>query len=328
MMRGLVVLALFTVSCRDGCSRGAPSPARDPLLALVPAEARVVASVDLAKIRATAVWKRLSELVEEDPGDQKVLAELTARTGLDPMRQVHRVLAAFPEDARSKGEFALVIAGDQFDERRLAAYARDQADLRGRKIEQVTRGSRPLWTSRGVAAFFLGGTTFALGAGGWGERMADLADRTPVVKSAADDPDLGMLIRRVRMDRAIWFAAVVPMDVRRALIADPRYDSAASVTRMAGAIDLGPGLSAELVADLSNAADARALVQRIEESLSAARRNAKVLMLGLGPYLETVGAQAEGPSVRVSMTLRETQVNDLLSRLAGMARMARAQRKR
>jgi hypothetical protein len=299
------------------------------MLAALPAGTRFVASVDLAKIRSTALWNKISALAEESPEDRKRLEKLAARTGLDPLRQVHRIVAAFPDDARARGEFALVIDGQGFDERRLVAFAREEG-VAGAKLETRTRGTRTLYTAAGpdrTAGFFAGSTRFLLGAGGWAEAMADLADGTPGAGSAADDAELARLVARIDPRRALWFAALVPPDLRKTLMADPKFDSAGSIMRLAASAELGPGLVAELVAELSNAADARTLVERIQATVRESKRNAKVLMMGLGPYLDALEARADGPLLRVKLALPEAQLKDLLERLGGLARLARAANK-
>jgi hypothetical protein len=306
---------LLAGGCRGGC-RKSPSPP-ETVLAHLPRGATFVAAVDLARIRTTALWGRVSALAEESPEDRKSLQRLSERTGLDPLRQIHRIVAAFPDDARQSGQFALLIDGEGFDERRLVAYAREQ----GSKIEVRSRKGRTLYGSGNTAGFFLGRSRFVLGGGGWAEALADLADGVP--GSAADNGELVHLVERVDRGRALWFAAVVPADLRRSLMADPKLESAGSVTRLAAAADLGPGLTADLVADLSNAADAATLVARIQTTVRESKRNAKMLMLGLGPYLDALVTRADGPTLRVSLALAEGQVKDLIDRLGGLARLAR-----
>ena len=303
--------------CRGGCRAQPPAPA--PLLAGLPETTTFVASVDLARIRSTALWSRVAAAAEESPADRKSLQRLTERTGLDPLRQLHRIVAAFPDDARQSGQFGLIIEGEGFDEQRLVAYARAET---GAKLEARPHGRHTLYGTGNTAGFFLGKTRFLLGAGGWAQAMADLADGGK--GSAVDSAELVHLVERVESGRALWFAAVVPADLRRTLMADPKLGSAASVNRLAASADLGPGLNAELVADLSNAADARALVTKIQTTVKESKLNARALMLGLGPYLDALVVRADGPTVRLSLALAETQVKDLIDRLGALARLARS----
>jgi hypothetical protein len=325
----LLVLVAAAASCRGGCGRESPAAARDRVLGALPAGTRFVASVDVAKIRSTALWSRISALAENQASDRGRIQSLTARTGFDPLRQIHRIVAAFPDDARTSGQFALVFEGAGFDESRLVAFAREEAVAGGGRLEVRSRGQRTLYAGGGAdraAGFFDGHSRFLLGAGGWAEAMADLADGVAGTTSAADDAELAHLVGRIDPGRAIWLAAIVPLDLRKRLMADPKLESAGSLTRLAASADLGPGLVAEMVADLSNAADARTLVSRIQTTLRESKRDAKVLMMGLGPYLDAVEARADGPTLRVKVTLAEGQVKDLLERLTGLSRLARARR--
>jgi hypothetical protein len=315
---GVMSLLLLAASCRGGCARAPEPTPGHRLLATLPAGTRFVASVDLARIRATALWSRVAALAAESPQDRQRIQRLQERAGLDPLKQIHRIVAAFPDDARQSGEFALVIEGQGFDEQRLVAYAREE----GARPVVKTRGGHTLYTSGNVAGFFAGPGRFVLGGGGWAEAMADLADHTGKT-SAADDLELEHLVERIDPARSLWFAALVPADLRRSLMADPKLGSAASVTRLAASADLGPGLYAELAADLSNAADAQALLQRIQASVRESKRNARMLILGLGPYLDALNVRADGPALRATLVLAEPQMKDLLDRLAGLLRLAR-----
>ena len=126
-------------------------------------------------MRSSPVWQRLSALAGDDERDRRVLADFAARTGLDPLEHVHRIVAAFPEDARANGSFGIVMDGERFDERRLVTYARDQQSLSGGTLSQKDVAGRRLWVGDdGVAGFFEGQARFVLGGGGWAERMAAL----------------------------------------------------------------------------------------------------------------------------------------------------------
>jgi hypothetical protein len=317
---GLLLLALVG-ACRGGCGR---SSAPDRLLSQLPDGTRFVVSVDLSRIRATPLWNRIAALAAESPEDRRRLTRLTERTGLDPLRQIHRIVAAFPDDARARGEFALIIDGEGFDERRLVAYAREES---GAKIEAQPRGTHTLWSAGGTTGgFFVGAQRFVLGGGGWAGVLADLADGKGG-PGAAGNLELVHLVQRTATTRALWFAALVPLDVRQLLMADPKQQSAGAVTRLAAGADLGPGLSAELVADLSNEADARALQARIQATVRESKRNAKLLMLGLGPYLDALQIQVTGPTLRLQLVLTEQQMKDLIERAAALYRLARGKQR-
>jgi hypothetical protein len=175
-----------------------------------------------------------------------------------------------------------------------------------------------------VAGFFADGRTFVLGAGGWAPRMADLADTARASDSAATDLDLVRLAERAAAgEHGIWAAALIPPQTRRRLREEPRFAAAATVMTLAAGLDLGRGLQAVLLADTATTPDAQQLAARAQETLRSAKRNAQVLMLGLGPYLDGVTARAVDHSFELRVTLTEPQLDDIFARLGAALSLAR-----
>jgi hypothetical protein len=359
--RVLVLLAIACPSCRGACHREL-QPAR-PLggrLALFPLETRTVVSLDIAQVRASPLSARLAALAVASPGDEKSLQVFHQRTGLDPVRDIDSVTVAFPEEARARGELGVILRASRFDQSRLVAYVRDALQKDGDDLVPTTHGRRLLWAGRKdptLGGFFLDDQTLVIGGGGWAARMIDLADpadrpgqRAPAGDggvSAESDIELLELCERAAAGHAIWAAAIVPPDLRRQLARDPRFAGAAAVMRMSLAIELGAGdagaqvgagdagsdagleLSAPLgldvtfTAELADAQEATALVGKVTETLREAKRDPRVLMLGLGPDLDGVTSKAEGATFTVRVTLGNAQVTDLLQRAGAFLTLAR-----
>jgi hypothetical protein len=324
----LAALCLITMAgCRGGCFREDGVASARGALSRFPPQTQVVLSIDFQRIRATQLWQRLSALAAEDPADRKLIEEFTARTGLDPWKQIHRLVAAFPEEARKSQAFGILIEGEGFDEKRLLTYARDQAKLRDTELDPRPHGGYTLWQTRepgGVAGFFAGPGRFVLAGGGWAQSMATLAaGPASAGQSAESNPMLLRLVERLGVRRSIWMAALVPDETRSRLRADPRFGPQASVMRFGAGIDLGPGLRGELDAELSNSGDARALIERFEAFLRAARKSPEALLIGAGPYLDAITGKAEGPRALVRVDLDEVQTGELLQRLIGFLRLRR-----
>jgi hypothetical protein len=140
----------------------------------------------------------------------------------------------------------------------------------------------------------------------------------------------------------------VPADLRRQLERDPRFAGAGAVMRMALGIDLraaaarpdggagpadgasggaaapgGGGLDAIFTADLATAAEASALAAKVVAALRDAKRDPRLLMLGIGPDLDGVVSQAEGRTFSLRVKLGEDQVSDLLQRARALLLLAR-----
>lgn len=315
-------------SCRGGCSsarRASPSPSAGGRLALFPIETRVVVAFDFAKLRASPLAPALAQLATDASADQAEVDAFSKRTGFDPFRDIQSLVVAFPEEARRGGQFGLLLRADGLDQKRLIAYARDQAQKQGADLQSTARAHRLLWSRKGeedLAGFFIDDRTFVLGAGGWAEKMADLSDGAAASGSAGTNIDLTHLCERVAAEPAVWAVAMVPAETRRQLQAEPRFQSAASVSHLAATLDLAHGFSATLLGDVGSADAAETLVRQMTETVRDAKKNPQVLMLGLGPYLDGVSAQAAGASFEVHATLTEPQVNDLLGRAAAFLKLA------
>jgi hypothetical protein len=329
--RTIVVVGLVAISsCRGGCGRGSSGDRALTVqgrLAPFPAAARVVIGVDVAQLRSSPAAAKVQQLAVDSQADQNTLAEFQRRTGFDPIKQLTSLTAAFPEDARGSGDFGLVLRADHFDEARLVAYVRDELQKKDDDLVATKRGRLTLWSTKRdptVVGFFVDDRTFALGAGGWGARMADLVDKTNPADSAATNLELVRLVERSAGTHAIWGTAIVPAETRRSLAAQPGLADAATINTLSASIDFGKGLEATLIADVATADAARALATKVTESLRDAKRNPQVLMLGLGPYLGGVSARAADKTFEVRAMLGPEAVDDLVTRLAAMVSLARA----
>jgi hypothetical protein len=346
IQRRVFVLAVFLTmtACRSGCRGGGEGAAKvDPALALFPPEAQVFVSIDFVRVRQTQLWQQLQTFAGEDAEDRKLIDRLKSETGVDPFRHIHRVVAAFPEEARESRAFGIVFEGEKFDRERLFTYLHGEAQKRGGELVKRAHGPYTMWAGTALdspSGFFLDDRRFVLGSGGWTERMADRAsgktvDAATAAASAtggapalapADAAALARLIDRVGKGRSIWLVARVPESTRAQLMSDPRFGSDASVLRFGASLDFGPELAGDLVAELNNAADAQALVGKATTFVAAAKKSPEVLLLGVAPYLESVKAEAEGPTARVRFTLPRAQTDELIGRLVGLLRLRRPNR--
>jgi hypothetical protein len=326
----VVVAALAFASCRGACGRA--DRAAGPLegrLALLPIDTRSVVALDFDQIRRAPFAAKLSTLAASSPEDEKRLAAFSKRTGLDPVRQIDSIVVGFPEEARLHGEMGVVVRAERFDESRLVAYVRDTLQKDGDDLVTKLHGRRTLWATRkdpSLAGFFLDGRTLVIGGGGWAERMADLADGAPASGSAETNLELVELCSRAAAGHSIWAGAIVPVELRRQLQQDPRFESAASVTRMSLGINLGTGLEVAFTADLADPSEAKVLVAKVSETVQGAKRDPRVLMLGLGPELDGITSRVEGSTFSLKLALGEAQVNDLLDRASAFLKLMRQDR--
>gem|GEM_PF-2722086 len=267
--------------------------------ALVPADAGIVLSVDLDRLRASPMWNALAS----GPGkDAAILFEEFAKgTGIDLLRQLRHILVALPGEGQGDRRFALIAEIDSLDEARATAW------LRQRK-------------GGAIAAFVTGGSRIVLAQGAWVSAVSTLARKGGATPSAANVAELRRLCEHAADDHVFWVAAIVPVTLRRELITGGRFPDVASLTRLWGSIDLGAGLRAQAVAELSNEVDARTLARRLNAYLNTAKHHPDMLAHGFSPYLEAVRLVARGPRVRATLELPAAQQEDVIDRLDALVR--------
>lgn len=329
--RSATLLALSLAACVPwlGSCRGcdaALTPGGDAVLNLLPSDSQTVISLDLAQIRRSPLWQALAQSSPAAVKDRDVLAQVKLRTGFDPIEDVHRIVVAFPEDARVSGQFAMVVYGTHMDEKRLVGYARDEGKLRHVAITQAEHAGQRMWVGDDAvtarAAFFIGEHTFVMGGGGWAQRMAEImaAGGEGGLQSRAE---LRNLSRRLGSGHAAWAASVMSGRTRALLAADPRFEAASTIARLALTVDVAQGLAGLAVAEVSTSEHAKQLAIQLNRYILEARQSPKTLLLGVGPWLEGLVAQARGPQVEVKFHLSPSQTQSLAERLAGLVQLGR-----
>ena len=65
-------------------------------LALFPVATKVVAAIDVARLRASPAAAKLGEKAQQEQTDERDIEEFARRTSLNPLRQLMSVTVAFP----------------------------------------------------------------------------------------------------------------------------------------------------------------------------------------------------------------------------------------
>jgi hypothetical protein len=184
-----------------------------------------------------------------------------------------------------------------------------------------------LWVFEGevtVTGFVVDSRRLVLGMGGWAEAAAQRLAGPPGDAPPESVQELSRLLGRVGLDRNLILGAMIPEGTRKRLLAQPAFSAQASVLRLGGAADLGPNLRADVVAELSNAADAQVLVAQFQTFLREIKGRPQMLLLGAGPFLDAASAQTEGPNARFGLSLDEARTGDLIARVMGVLRLGLA----
>jgi hypothetical protein len=303
-----VVALTLVCACRRSPSERAgkdepPAAERTAaVLAQVPADAAMVLSLDLDRLRGQTAWATLLSTLAK--GARPSLDGFAVGTRIDLTRQLHRVTIALPAGIQGDDRLALIADVDVPDEARATTWLRTRL-------------------GENTAVLVRGGNQIVMSQGAWKMDMSTLSSAGKLAVSAADTPELRRLCMRAAPDHSLWFAAVVPAAVRRNLMQEPRFPDVAAITRVWGSVDLADGLAggarAELIAELSSTADASELAYRLGVYLNQAKRHPDMLVRGLAPYLEAVRLTAHDARVHATLDLSGTQLDECIERIEALA---------
>ncbi len=256
---------------------GAPvvlKPGTGPLhTGALPAEATMVAHVDLAALEKTPLWTENRALMER---------EAATKRALDAMRRCELPLAGLTAldigvDPGSD-RLAVIIAGAGVGEReKLECVHRELPDQLGSgtwHFEQDESGRERLRIDDqpSLIGVLADKDTLVLASEPWAPGIADALTRDSGQEGRATAGPLRSALTRLDSARHIWFAGVLPPDALKAL-QEQGIDGIADV---AGSLDLADGLAIELSARAENKEQATTMLTRARTQLDNVRPLAKL----------------------------------------------------
>lgn len=316
------LIALLGLLVLPACKSTSGSGAAKEDLALVPKETDIILMANVARMRNTAMWRKLLDVRDQDPQTKKDMDEFTVKCGLDPFKQIDSVFLAFPQggpdQAGGEKEFAAILRG-QFNPDKLVQCARDQAKKDGRDLTTVDYNGKKLYTDnqKGEAfGVFLDNKTAVIGGKAWVKKVVDLAANKG--ESAKSNAELAGLLKRARTSDALWGAGIVPQATRDSFKNDPKLSSAASMKDIFGSVDFASGVTAEVNVDTGSDADAKDLAAKTTAQLVDVRKSPQFMMMGLAQYLDGIKIGNDKATFKVSLTYNQKQVDDLINRVQGL----------
>jgi hypothetical protein len=294
-----------------GAELGAEARPLDPV-AILPANAFAVIDLDLVRLRQSPQWPRLSGWLvrfADDPQRQALVREVLARA--------ERVVVGLvdTEGADDAGA-VMVVRGD------LGAI-----DL-GAVLPESTVATRdpasghPLHTFEGLAAAAVDGETWVIAPlDAMGPALERALGRAKGAGPLAADPALSAMAARIGFGQAaVTAVGHVPPDVRDEL-GDDRYLAAhtAEAIRTAGVrVQVEDGLALELVVEMVDEAQARALAARGVALSRWAGSHPLVGLMGLRPLLDGLHVRSESVHTVLTLNLGAADFDRLVRRFESL----------
>jgi hypothetical protein len=313
--------SLFAIAC----SKGGGAAKED--LALVPQETELVVGVNIARMRGTAMWKKLMDLSASNADKKKDIDEFGKNcvdaTSADGPESIFVALPQIGKGAAPKDGAVVIRLKSALDDAKIGKCMEYLASKNGEKTTTADYNGKKIYTSGNAAdadkggVVLLDGKTIVLGSGAWVKKAIDLSagkDQNSAKKNEA----LGALVKRAKTGDAIWAAGTVPQSVRDSFQGNPMLGPMTSLKAAFGSADFASGLSLDVNLDSGSDADAKAINDQVTTSLTEAKKSPQVMMLGVASMLEPIKTEAKGPSFHLSVSYNQQQVDEMVGRVQGL----------
>jgi hypothetical protein len=309
MRRALALLPLGALACATPDLPAAQLEARQiaddsDLLAVVPGDAELMVSLDVAALRGS-------------PWTRPVIAagaEANRRPrGYDEIRDVDRViLVRLPADATGT---SLTIAQGRFDRTRVRDAFADR-----RRVSTATFRGCTIWSADSETAAFLTDRTLLTGALGSVRSAIDAAfGRARDVRGQSWLSDVRRRFGKDAGPAALELAVQVSDPMRQKLREE--LAEAEGLVRLGARVTLGKRLDVAVVGTTGTREQAAALIAEVGVTLRDLQSRPSVLALGFAPVLADVQLAVQGPRVAAELRLDPGARDEIALRLSAVARL-------
>ncbi len=316
-MRRVALMALVAARCGKA-SPSLPTPTKtnqrpvgEDLLALLPSGADAVVDIDVGQLDGWPTARRLLALL---PAEGR--ARL-ARIGDDPLTQFNGIGVAIFKLGTPDAE-SVTVARATFDWDKLKAMVADGAESEYHGAAVVESATEAL--ARVTP------TVFAYGSRALVRRVCDVAHKDDEgFRAAGVDGRLRKALGHAptaKLGRPAIMGAVVPTQPMRERMRAEHWESAADLDWLAASFAVGDGFDVGVVAGAHGPIEATTLQKTMKQRAGELKSQTTVLLLGLQPYIEPFVVIAKENEVHVAYRLTERRVDQLVTRLEQMARLA------
>ncbi len=223
-------LALYSTIAVKASIPGLPDS-----ISYLPPDSQAVFGMNVKKFIASPVYARFEQKHGQEIGTD--LAEFITKTGVDPRRDVHYIIAAGRSVEGKKGS-GVVIAEGTFDRKSITNFINSQPspirlDYAGVTVWMIPERDGSA-IEKGVA--LISDTEIALGELGALKTTLDI--RANKTQSVLDNPTLGPLIKALNSDEMFWFAGDPANVLAKAPTNTPLGGNITAITNVFGTLNL------------------------------------------------------------------------------------------
>jgi hypothetical protein len=281
---------------------------------LIPADAALLAHVDIKRLAQSPLWTANRSLMDADPEVKKQLESLAAcNIAFDGLRSLDIGVAA---DGMN---FAIVAAGTGIGKPENLRCLRARSDSKDWTLEDAGPNGRPrLAATHGEAiGHSVDDDTMAFASQHWDAAVLGLLAGTG---TSVRQGMLKDVLAQADQSQPVWFAGNLPPQLAALATAAPGMQSMSGLKSIAGSLDLSAGLGLVLAFGMDNAERARVTLAEVQKQFAGVKPVASVLGIP-ATAVDKVSFSARDASVTMtaSLTMDEIKAMTAAMRSAGTA---------
>lgn len=262
-------------------------------LKAAPANTVMALHFNAKRLSKSPLFQEVMAQAKQTQDVKKGLAEMEAKLGFNPERDLEGVTVLVPTDISGGGKPTIIVTGS-FN------VAKAEAEIKGdKKFTIKTLGGQKAYVGKdGMAMVFSKSRVVFAPAEAIGN----------VVLSKGGVAALSSLSNTVDRSKDVWFAANIDDKMRQSMGANPMIKD---LKTLRGSLDLAKGLGLNLNVGVATAATATNLAKMGQMQLDQGAKDPAMGAMGMGGFISKIAIAAKGTDVAVDLNLNQAEVNQL-----------------
>ncbi|GEM_PF-1193838 len=306
MKRTAAVVTVFAFASVAACKGGLAVQDEK----LVPDAAKLMVHVDVKSMAKTKLFEDVKTGVNQDK-DAKETVEAAKECNLTP-EGLQSVTIGVDAASASNSWIVIVSGAGLGDEAKLSCIAGKVKEKRGNAPFEIQEkdGKKVLSLEGGHVGYIVDADTVALASSGWAGAVRDRIDGKGV---SAIEGGLKDLVARADRSRHVWFAGLLPEDVKSSLSSTP----ASGIKDVSGSVDLTSGLAIWLAAGTESAERAKALHDEAKQQFDNIKGMAPMVGIPQG-VVDSVKFGTKDATVTMEVAMSEPDLEVIKDKVAPM----------
>ncbi|MBA3550515.1 MAG: hypothetical protein H0T76_28910, partial [Nannocystis sp.] len=287
-----------------------PAGAASDTHKLIPADAALLAHVDLKRLTSSPLWAANRSLLDADPEVKKQLESLAAcNMAFDGLRTLD--IGVAPDGMN----FAVIATGTGIGKPENLRCLHDRPGDKDWTIDAAGPGGRPRLVADNGEAFGhpVDDDTISFVSKGWDPAVLGLLTGKG---TSVRDGMLKDVLAQADQSKSVWFAGNLPPQLAAMATAAPGMQSLSGLKTIAGSLDLSTGLGLVLAFGMEDPDRARATLAELQKQFAGVKPAAS--MLGIpSTAVDKVSFATKDAAVTMAASLTMDEINAMTQAMRG-----------